>query len=295
MRAAPATTVRAAWRLGRRARRVDRAKMTTPTEASPRRPIGAAVKFHATRLAGKLASRLGRTIARRRKGELAPGRFSVLIVNWNTLDYLRPVLDAVAKFSPPDTEIVVVDNASTDGSRAFLKRAGVRWLRSPINLGHGPAMDLATTMVRTEYFATLDVDAFPISAEWLGVMRGHLDAGSAVVGGRLYRKFAHPSMLAMATRTFRERDHTFIRSAWVSSADFVHGESWDVGELISMREAPNITLIEASEVRGPDVIGMVYGGLVYHNGASSHGPAEYRAESRIAWKEAQARFLSDDS
>ena len=152
-------------------------------------------------------------------------------------------------------------------------------------------MDLATTMVRTEYFVTLDVDAFPVSPDWLDVLRGHLEAGNQVVGGRLYRTFAHPSMMAMRTSRFRDRKHTFIRSSWRSSEDFVHGESWDVGELISRREDPNVALIEASEVRGPGVIGTVYGGIVYHNGVSAHGHARNREEGRAAWCEATERFL----
>ncbi len=260
----------------------------------PRR-LASSGKFYATRGLGKVASRLSRTVARRFPAPLTPGGFTVLTVNWNTLDYLEVVVEAVRRFSPPGTEIVVVDNASSDGSPAYLKRAPVRWIRTPVNLGHGPAMDLATRLVRTEYFVTLDVDAFPVSPDWLDVLRSHLEAGNEVVGGRLYRGYAHPSMMAMRTQRFRDRNHTFIRSAWRTSEDFVHGESWDVGELISRREEPNVSLIEASEVRGPGGIGTVYGGIVYHNGVSAHGRAENRLEGRIAWKEARARFLEPDS
>ncbi|MEO6469609.1 MAG: glycosyltransferase [Acidimicrobiia bacterium] len=253
------------------------------------------VKFHGMRAMGKTASRVSRSIRSLRPTELAPGRFTVLTVNWNTLEYLRTALDAIERFSPPGTEVVVADNASTDGSREFLKTAGVPWFGLPVNLGHGPAMDMATTRVRTEFFVTLDVDAFPVSPDWLDVLRGHLDAGSEVVGGRLYRAYAHPSMMAMRTQRFRDRNHTFIRSAWRTSEDFVHGDSWDVGELVSRREEPNVALIEASEVRGPGVIGTVYGGIVYHNGVSAHGRSENRVDGRTAWAEAQARFLGPAS
>jgi hypothetical protein len=86
-----------------------------------------------------------------------------------------------------------------------------------------------------------------------------------------------------------------VRSNWRSSEDFVHGESWDVGELISRREEPNVALIEPSEVRGPGVIGTVYGGLVYHNGVSAHGRERNRAEGRLAWQEACTRYLTPAS
>ena len=268
--------------------------MTNSTAKGVRaQALMADAKFHGMRVIGKTASRASRSVRSLRPTELAPGRFTVLTVNWNTLDYLRTMLDAISRFSPAGTAVVVADNASKDGSREFLRDAGVPWFGLPINLGHGPAMDLATTRVRTEYFVTLDVDAFPVTANWLEVLRGHLEAGNEVVGGRLYRSFAHPSMMAMRTQRFRDRRHTFIRSAWRTSADFVHGKSWDVGELISRREEPNVKLIEASEVRGPGVIGTVYGGLVYHNGVSAHGKAENREEGRIAWQEATDRFLAD--
>lgn len=256
-----------------------------------RRPPVAAVKFHSTRALGKAVSRIARTAARRRHDALRPGAFTVMTVNWNTTDNLVTVLDAIRRFSPADTAIVVIDNASSVDPRPRVTTPDTRVVRLPVNLGHGPAMDLATSLVRTEFMVALDVDAFPVTADWLPVLRGHLDAGAQVVGGRLYRSFAHPSMLAMRTARFRQCDHTFIRSSWISSEDFVHGESWDVGELISRREEPAVALVEASEVRGPGVIGTVYGGLVYHNGVSAHGKAQNRVEGRAAWAEACRRFL----
>lgn len=268
--------------------------MTSPTAKFDRRALVSNVKFHGMRALGRTASFLSRSLLPSGGESLIPDRFTVLTVNWNTLEYLQTLLGAVERFSP-GTAVIVVDNASTDGSQEFLRTSGVQWIRLPLNLGHGPAMDIATTRVRTEFFVTLDVDAFPVSPDWLEVLRGHLNAGSDVVGGRLYRSFAHPSMMAMRTQAFRDRQHTFIRSAWRTSDDFVHGESWDVGELISRREEPNVELIEASEVRGPGVIGMVYGGIVYHNGVSAHGTPENRVEGRAAWSEATERFLRPSS
>lgn len=248
-------------------------------------------KFRATRLVGRSASRVAREAGRLSRRPLAADRFTVLTVNWNTLDFLRVLLAGVERFSPPGTEVLVVDNASTDGSREFLRQSSIRSLLLPINLGHGPALDLAVARVHTEFFATLDVDAFPVSPDWLQVLRGYLDDGNVVVGGHMHRGFAHPSMLAMRTRDFRQRRHTFLRSYWRSSRGFVHGESWDVAERISMREPGRVALVQPSEVRGPGVIGTVYGGIVYHNWFSAQGPESQRVEARAAWSEAEARFL----
>jgi glycosyltransferase involved in cell wall biosynthesis len=255
--------------------------------------LASQLKFRSTRTLATGAAATSRFVARHRRRALEPDRFTVITVNWNTAEFLRDLIRAVRRFSP-HADLIVVDNASSDDSRALIRSAGVRSLPLPVNLGHGPALDLGVGMVRTEFFATLDVDAFPVCNGWLDALRAELDRGNVVVGGHMHRGFAHPSMLAMRTADFRQRHHTFIRSHW-QRGEFVHGESWDVAERISMREPGRVSLIGPSEVRGPGVIGTVYGGLVYHNWFSAQGPVERRQQARDAWKEAVDRFLDAPS
>lgn len=260
--------------------------------ASPDGPsLASRLRFVTTRTIGGTAARSARFVARHRRAPLEPNRFTVVTVNWNTAEFLGDLLRAVRKFSP-GVDVVVVDNASTDDSRAVLRAADVGTLLLPINLGHGPALDLGVSRVRTEFFATLDVDAFPVRADWLDELRTKLEEGNVVVGGAMHRGFAHPSMLAMRTRDFRDRHHSFIRSAW-KTGRFEAGRSWDVAERISMREPGRVGLVMPSEIRGPGVIGTVYGGIVYHNWFSSQGPPEQRANAREAWTEAVHRFIDD--
>jgi len=47
--------------------------------------------------------------------------FSVVIPNWNGLRFLSVCLDALARQTYSPVEIIIVDNASTDGSQAFLR------------------------------------------------------------------------------------------------------------------------------------------------------------------------------
>jgi GT2 family glycosyltransferase len=62
---------------------------------------------------------------------------SVVIPNWNGAHHLRVCLDALRAQTYPQLEIVVVDNASTDGSRALLaaEYPEVRLLALDRNLG----------------------------------------------------------------------------------------------------------------------------------------------------------------
>jgi glycosyltransferase involved in cell wall biosynthesis len=262
-----------------------------PVSGGGVRGLASQAKFRATRLLAGTAAGVSRLAARHRRAPLEPDRFTVITVNWNTAEFLGDLIRGVRRFSP-DAELLVVDNASDDDSRTVIRDLGVPSLLLPVNLGHGPALDLGVGRVRTEFFATLDVDAFPVREGWLDALRAELDAGNVVVGGHMHRGFAHPSMLAMRTADFRARRHSFIRSHW-QGGEFVHGRSWDVAERISMREPGRVALIEPSEVRGPGVIGTVYGGLVYHNWFSAQGPEERRREARVAWQEAVHRFLDD--
>lgn len=48
-------------------------------------------------------------------------RFSVVIPNWNGQQFLQVCLDALLAQTHPDVEIIVVDNASADGSQAYIR------------------------------------------------------------------------------------------------------------------------------------------------------------------------------
>src|SRR5687767_4561661 len=68
---------------------------------------------------------------------VAPRGASVVIPNWNGMDLLEKFLPSVLAAAGPLDEIIVVDNASTDGSAAFVRRRfpRVRVLELPRNLG----------------------------------------------------------------------------------------------------------------------------------------------------------------
>lgn len=47
--------------------------------------------------------------------------FSIIIVTWNGLDHLKKYLPSVTETEYPDFEIILADNASSDGSKAWVK------------------------------------------------------------------------------------------------------------------------------------------------------------------------------
>jgi GT2 family glycosyltransferase len=88
---------------------------------------------------------------------------SIVIVSFNTRDLLRECLSAVlAEAASLSTEIIVVDNHSSDQSAEMVKQEfpQVTLLRSEVNLGFGGANNLALRQARGRYFVLLNSDAF---------------------------------------------------------------------------------------------------------------------------------------
>lgn len=90
-----------------------------------------------------------------------PVRLSTIIVNWNTLELLRACLRSLQQFPPTDThEVIVVDNASSDGSAAMVHAEfrGVRLLALDENLGFSRGNNAGIAIARGEYIFLLNSD-----------------------------------------------------------------------------------------------------------------------------------------
>lgn len=236
-----------------------------------------------------------------------PGRFrvrpgvTVVIVNWNGGALLPDVLRAIERYSPVPPEVIVVDNASSDGSRAWLQasRHRLRPVLLPRNIYHGAGMDLGFLLTRTEYVVALDVDAFPIRADWLEVLQAPLRKGATVAGARALRGYAHPCCLMMRLDRFVARRHTFQPHVGDWRPERLGLEEWDTGESISRREGDDhLALLPRTHARGPGHLGSVFGDVVFHNGASVRLLAGDRVEGiemtdvQAAWSEAVARYVA---
>ncbi|HVN51526.1 MAG TPA: glycosyltransferase family 2 protein [Acidimicrobiales bacterium] len=115
---------------------------------------------------------------------------AVVIVNWNTVDLLDECLQSIVDFGPSDlrTEVIVVDNASTDGSVAHLREhwPSVRIIENAENVGFCRANNQAIEVTAAPYLLLVNTDA-RLTEGCADAMIGYLDRDptAAVVGPRL--------------------------------------------------------------------------------------------------------------
>ena len=107
-------------------------------------------------------------------------RTAVVILNYNGKELLEKFLPSVIEFSG-DAQIIVADNQSTDGSRAFLQQAfpGVALIAIPTNLGFCGGYNFALRQVEAEYYVLLNSDV-EVTANWLSPIVSLLDNDAAI-------------------------------------------------------------------------------------------------------------------
>src|SRR5262245_61517079 len=96
-----------------------------------------------------------------RRGCPAEMQLSIFVVSYNTRELTRRCLRSILEADPAAShEIIVVDNASADGSADMVERdfPSVRLLRSATNLGFAAGNNLARSHARGERFLLLNPD-----------------------------------------------------------------------------------------------------------------------------------------
>src|SRR5690348_14726896 len=108
---------------------------------------------------------------------------SIIIVNYNTLGLLRDCLNSVMRSEGRICEVIVVDNASADGSVAMVEGEfpSVRLLCNQQNLGFAKANNQGIKLAKGRYLLLLNSDTI-VRAGALEAMSEFLDS-TAEAGG----------------------------------------------------------------------------------------------------------------
>jgi len=113
-------------------------------------------------------------------------------VNWNTREFLRECLASLAQTAATELrEIIVVDNASRDGSAAMVARCfpQVTLFRNAGNTGYAAGNNQGAAAAAGEYLLLLNPDTRAV-ADAVAVMRRFLDAHPTA--GAVALRLVHP-------------------------------------------------------------------------------------------------------
>ena len=96
-------------------------------------------------------------------------KVAVVILNYNGKKFLEEFLpNVIANTNAEMAEIVVADNASTDGSVAFMQERfpGIRLIVNDFNGGFATGYNLALKQIEAEYFVLLNSD-IEVTPQWI--------------------------------------------------------------------------------------------------------------------------------
>ena len=113
---------------------------------------------------------------------------AIVILNWNGRQHLEQFLPSVVEHTPPQVDIVVADNGSTDDSLVWLRLnyPDVRVVRLDKNYGFAGGYNRALKEVESEYYLLLNSDV-EVTEGWWQPLVALLDSQSdvAVVAPKL--------------------------------------------------------------------------------------------------------------
>jgi GT2 family glycosyltransferase len=121
--------------------------------------------------------------------------FSVIIPNWNGAKFLPTCLDALARQTHPRVEVIVADNASSDGSQGLIRSRypGVQLIELPENRGFTGACNAGMRAAQGAFVALLNNDT-------------EVDAGWAAAVVDAFERHPEAGIVASKMLLFDQRD-----------------------------------------------------------------------------------------
>jgi len=110
------------------------------------------------------------------------GKTAIVILNWNGKPLLEKFLPSVVKYSTmPGIEIVIADNASTDGSVNFVKEnyPQIKIIVLDKNYGFSGGYNRALSQVDADYFVLLNSDV-EVTEDWLHPLISLMDSDEKI-------------------------------------------------------------------------------------------------------------------
>jgi len=117
------------------------------------------------------------------------GEVSVALVNWNGLPYIKRCLAAVFSQTCSLCDVVVVDNASTDGSKECIRQEfpQVKLIENEKNIGFAAGCNQAVSAGGGAFVLVLNPDVF-LEADFIEIMLRGFSERTGAVTGRVYQE-----------------------------------------------------------------------------------------------------------
>jgi len=108
---------------------------------------------------------------------------SIIVVTWNNLRYTKECIEFVQKYTDAPYELIIVDNASTDGTPEWLKTIGAIVIENGENEGFSKAVNKGLAVAKGEYVFLLNNDLL-VPPHWLSTLIKHIETlpNAAAVG-----------------------------------------------------------------------------------------------------------------
>ncbi len=142
--------------------------------------------------------------------------FSVIIPHWNGKQFLQPCLDALLAQTYAPLEVIIVDNASSDGSQAFIRAnyPDVHLIELPENRGFTGACNVGMAAAHGDFISLLNNDT-EVDPRWAAAIVDafdrHPDAGMIASKMLLYDQRDH---IHTAGDGFTVDGRPFNRGVW---------------------------------------------------------------------------------
>ena len=119
-------------------------------------------------------------------------RVAVVVLNWNTVDYLRDFVPGILQSLGPEDALAVADSGSTDGSLEYLAGTWPEVLRVPLGDNYGFAQGYNKALEQlsslgAEYYLLLNSDV-EVSQGWIEPLVDYMTRhpGCAICGPKLH-------------------------------------------------------------------------------------------------------------
>ncbi|MBX2846084.1 MAG: glycosyltransferase family 2 protein [Saprospiraceae bacterium] len=123
---------------------------------------------------------------------------AVVLLNYNSLKYLKEFLPALVAHTPEWVELVIIDNASTQQAWAWVAEhyPQIRWVQFHENYGYAGGYQRGLQEVHADYYVLLNIDV-EVTKNWLEPVISAFEADSSIGA-------AQPKILAQTNKAYFE-------------------------------------------------------------------------------------------